>query len=110
MATFNVHMLANELDYRIREVHCPAVTSDVGIDNILNEIWVQGQNDIQPQKCCSVSVGDVAEVNDRFYVILMTGFLPLNARQLLAYATTEQRDRSLYTFNEQRFLEKFPKS
>ena len=84
---FKVHMLANEPAYRVREVDLPGITEDIlstyKEDTLLNEIYVYGQNDFQPQQCCSVSVGDIIELGDKMFLVASIGFQQLNLRQLL---------------------------
>jgi hypothetical protein len=61
---FKVHMVAFEDPIRVREVEPPLdqLEAATSTSDVLELIFKHGQNDFQPQQCCSVSVGDVAEL------------------------------------------------
>lgn len=71
---FKVHMIAN-MNGKIREVNVPDEDLSCWEDkrvltnSVLETIFYWGQNDNQPvEGRCSVSVGDVLEHNDEFYL------------------------------------------
>ena len=110
---FNVHMLAFEETYRIRRVEVPKekmieLSINGTIDDLLGLIFYYGQNDFQPQKCCSVSAGDVIEVSNKLYMILRMGFLPITTEQMSTYKACDRRKRSWFAISEEAFLTKFP--
>ena len=74
-----VHMFAfaSEGDRsQIRYVDIPdeELTSTKDIKSILELVFKYGQNDFQRQPYPSVSVGDIAEVNGRFFMVLGSGW------------------------------------
>lgn len=73
---YDVHMLANQPEYRIRQVFVPGEIP-VYTEVLLEKIFYYGQNDFQDQLpeehrhghwCCSVSVGDVLELNGSYFL------------------------------------------
>lgn len=79
---FKVHMLAFGNPGEIRIVDVPEnrfIMEDyhnniVSLDECLQIIFRYGQNDFQPKKHPSVSVGDVIEFNNKKYRVDMIGF------------------------------------
>ena len=99
MSKFNVLMLANiNRDGEvIREVEIP--DTDVkrckdNTDTLLDLIFYYGQNDKQVvEGICSVSTGDVAEINDTYYLCMMIGWQEISKKQLEEYKQIDRRDR-----------------
>lgn len=89
----NVRMLAYAEPYCVREVEIPEPEPEVRISDILSVVFHHGQNDFQPKPCPSVSMGDVIEYGDDFYLICATGFRRLTADELREYEALERRDR-----------------
>jgi len=61
---------------RIREVKIPQEEYEAAnsIHDILELTYHYGQNDFQPKPIYSVSVGDVAEHNGHYYMVMGDGF------------------------------------
>lgn len=70
---YKVYMLAFEQG-KIREVEVPEAEVSASTEDLLERIFYWGQNDFQPQKICSVSTGDVAEVNGEFWQVRGVGW------------------------------------
>jgi hypothetical protein len=87
MATFNVRMLAYHDDDKIRSVDVPDDLIKGWSDaSVLSEIFHFGQNEFQPvERCCSVSVGDVIELNEKFFIVCTMGFKEINRKELDEY-------------------------
>lgn len=73
---YNVRMIANMEHssgmYTIRRVNVDIDPTNIGI---LECIFVNGQNDSRNvQNCCSVSVGDVIELEDKLFIVTRGGF------------------------------------
>lgn len=89
---YKVHMLAF-MDGEIREVDVPD-TVDQSTDSVLELIFMYGQNDFQPlPDRCSVSMGDVAEVDGQFFLCQAMGWKQLTEAEFEAYKKVERRDR-----------------
>ena len=72
-----VHMLAFSDDKsRIRDVEIPQEEYEAthSIKEVLELVFKYGQNDFQPKPIYSVSVGDVAELNGHYYMVMGAGF------------------------------------
>lgn len=75
-----VHMLAFQDRGMIREVDIPDDEIDSLQDDgsnhmeILELVFKYGQNDFQPRPCPSVSVGDVAQIDGKYYACCGTGW------------------------------------
>lgn len=95
MAKFNVRMLAFEDDGVIRQVDVPddKVVLTKSHLELLELIFYYGQNDFQPQQVCSVSMGDVAEIGDKFYRCEAVGWKEISDEQLREYEALDYRDR-----------------
>lgn len=80
-----VHMLAFYKDKKIvRHVNIPDdeyAYADGIEEQVLDLVFKYGQNDFQQQKIYSVSVGDVIEMNNKFFMIMVTGFEELTKEQ-----------------------------
>lgn len=73
---YNVRMIANMEHnpgmYTIRRVNVDIDPTNIGI---LECIFVNGQNDSRNvQNCCSVSIGDVIELEDKLFIVCVGGF------------------------------------
>lgn len=60
----------------------------------LDLVFLYGQNDHQPQPMCSVSVGDVIELNDELYLVISNGFKKMSPEDHAYYLTVPRRERS----------------
>ena len=74
-----VHMTAYSMKSDIREVEIPdeEITPKTTIEKALALAFHYGQNDFQPLKHPSVSVGDVVELKGKFYMVLGVGWKEL---------------------------------
>ncbi len=92
-----VHMTAFADPGIIRTVELPPRTdlNDQGANRFLDIVYYYGQNDFQPQDCCSVSGGDVIELDDgRLFIIqLPAGFKEITKEQFEQYKTSDRRER-----------------
>lgn len=92
---FKVHMLAfNPPEWenpRLVDVPNEEVVSDNM--ELLERIYYWGQNDNQRRQCCSVSMGDVAEIDRRFYICQSFGWKELTKAEFEEYKSIPQRDR-----------------
>ena len=73
---YNVRMIANmehnSGTYTIRRVKVDLKLTDW---NILEAIFENGQNQFQNvPNCCSVSIGDVVELEDKLFIVCIGGF------------------------------------
>ena len=76
---FKVHMLAFCKKGTIREVEVPndEFMAAEEVDDILEMVFIYGQNELQFKEYPSVSVGDVIEYGDDYYEVAMAGFREL---------------------------------
>ena len=92
MISIPVHMyaFANPDDKsEIRHVDLPIYTElpdglqldDVELDKLLEMVFRYGQNDYQPQPMPSVSVGDVIQVFNRYFMVKSMGFKELSKEE-----------------------------
>jgi hypothetical protein len=97
-------MLAFGTDHEIREVDIPnrqlisMVTNKKGVclEELLGLVFYYGQNEYQPQNHCSVSVGDVIELEGHgFFRVDPSGFSKLAPDVMRTYRKTPRRDRTL---------------
>jgi hypothetical protein len=89
-----VHMLAFGEENEVRFVEIgPA---EYNISSLLEQVFHWGQNDFQPQQHPSVSVGDVAEVDGKFYLCKAMGWKELDKLDLIAYRAIPRRDRAFH--------------
>lgn len=97
---FKVHMLANNPpeweNPRLVDVPNEEVVSDDM--QLLERIFYWGQNDFQPRQCCSVSMGDVAEIDGIFYLCCAVGWKAITREELEEYKKIPQRDRAWSEF------------
>jgi len=78
--TINVHMLSFYDDRSvIRTVNIPDNLNEQ--EEILEATFKYGQNDFQPLKICSVSVGDVAELNGKYFMCMGIGWKELSKEE-----------------------------
>lgn len=78
----------------IREVNVPDAEVTDNLSELLERIFYYGQNDFQPvADRCSVSVGDVAEVNDKLFIVKAIGWGLITPEQLEAFKQLDRRDR-----------------
>jgi hypothetical protein len=96
-------MLANEkrtqngLSVKMREVNVPNTELTGEVEHDLERIFHWGQNDFQPQRCCSVSVGDViVYANDKLWLVGCVGFVEITDEQYLTLKRYDQRGLSLH--------------
>ena len=64
-------------------------------DEILNLVFQYGQNDVQPQKHPSVSVGDVIELEGTYWLVKGVGFKKMTPQELEEYLKIPPRERSM---------------
>lgn len=96
-------MLAFE-DGVVRQVEVPddkVILTKSHLD-LLELIFFNGQNDFQPQQVCSVSVGDVAEIGDKFYRCEIVGWKEIAPEKLREYEAMDRRDRVLAAYKMER--------
>jgi len=80
---FTVYLTAFRSKDETRDVEVPDDRME-GLDDfdLLDRIFHYGQNDFQPQKCPSVSVGDIIKLRDfNYWIVLPTGFKQLTVDQ-----------------------------
>lgn len=68
-----VEMLAFGKPNQIRLVHVPDL-GGLDLEKALDVVYLNGQNDVQPQRCPSVSVGDVIRFQNQRFVVASCGF------------------------------------
>jgi hypothetical protein len=104
---YNVQLLANNPDdwENPRPVEVPdneVVEHGKSVFGLLERIFYWGQNDFQPRQCCSVSMGDVAEIPNgdtiRYYMCKGAGWEEISAERLEEYKKVPQRDRTFSEF------------
>ncbi|CAK9251247.1 unnamed protein product [Sphagnum jensenii] len=99
---FNVMMLAFETERgeptKIRKVTVPAVAMSDDVNTLLSRIYRYGQNDVQPQRVCSVSAGDVICIGEKFFLVAMTGFKEITADDVKEIEAMDRRDRFMLNF------------
>lgn len=78
----SVHMTAYSTKSDIREVEIPdeEITPATTIEQALGLAFYYGQNDFQPQKHPSVSMGDVIELKEKYYMVMSVGFKEIDRR------------------------------
>lgn len=99
---YNVQLLANNPDdwENPRPVEVPdaeVMEHGKSVEGLLERIFYHGQNEFQPRQCCSVSMGDVAEIANgdtlRFYLCKAMGWKEITPEQLAEYKELPRRDR-----------------
>lgn len=88
---FKVEMLAFG-DGQIREVGVLHPTLD-DRENLLDQIYYFGQNDFQPKRCPSVSVGDIIHLDNEKHIVASLGFRKLSDEEYAEYKASPRRDR-----------------
>lgn len=68
--------------YRVRVVEVPDDEAK-GADehDLLELVFKYGQNDFQPQNIYSVSVGDIAVINGKYWMVMGTGWKELTKKE-----------------------------
>lgn len=67
----------------------------VPVNKILNAVFYSGQNDFQPSnKLCSVSAGDVIELDGRFWQVADIGFKEMSLQEFEKYKKMPQSERA----------------
>lgn len=89
--TYRVRMLAFGAANEVREVEVPEPATDMAI--LLDRIYRYGQNEVQNKPHCSVSMGDVIEIDDALYMVKMVGFKKLTAEEYELYTSMSQLNR-----------------
>ncbi len=97
MTTYKVRLLAHGKPGEIREVDIPDGDFYV-VEVTLDSIFYWGQNDFQPKQHPSVSVGDVIELEEKFYLVKAIGFEELSKEQLDKYNSLEQYNRMFQAY------------
>ncbi len=88
-----VRLLAFYESGTIREVNIPDAEMTGSVEAKLERVFHWGQNDFQPQRLCSVSVGDVAELGDHCYICRPVGWAEISEAEFSAYEALSRRDR-----------------
>jgi hypothetical protein len=85
-----VHMFAFMIDRNtIREVAIPVYgelleiidRDKEALDEILDNVFKYGQNDFQAKDAPSVSVGDVIQLKDRYFMVMGIGFKEISKEE-----------------------------
>jgi hypothetical protein len=95
-----VYMLAFGKPGEIREVDVPNEEVVEDTDALLESVFYYGQNDFQPQQHPSVSVGDVVELDSKYYLVMGIGFKEITQAELQNYMQLDRRGRMLETMKE----------
>ena len=88
-----VQMLAFGKPGEIRMVEVPDHLWTEDNQANLETVFEFGQNEIQPQSHPSISVGDIIELDNLFYIVRPFGFLGLTQNQYDEYNGLSSRDR-----------------
>jgi hypothetical protein len=88
---FTVRMLASGNEETRRVVEIPN-KPDLQVSEALNLVYKYGQNEIQPQKCYSVSVGDVI-ICGGLWLVASFGFRKLSLAEWYRYRTMDRDAR-----------------
>lgn len=90
-----VHMLAfQENVTRLVDVHDHWLHLADSRKKLLELVYYYGQNDVQPvNDCCSVSMGDVAVVEGKYFLCCPVGWRELSEEEFRAYKATNRLDR-----------------
>lgn len=92
-----VHVMMTAFqDGRLRPVNVPNhELVNRTTEEVLERVYHWGQNDFQPVKeCCSVSMGDVAMLQGRFWIVRACGWAEISPADLEKYLKIDQRDRT----------------
>lgn len=90
---FQVQMLAFQEKGLVREVDVSDQVlreMDFTKESLLDKIFYYGQNDFQPLRCRSVSVGDVIIVHGHLYLVDRTGFKEIDNKEFEDYKSHSQ--------------------
>ena len=91
---FKVHLTAfQRCDHQIRKVEVPENECTENTDIILERIYNYGQNETQPRKIRSVSVGDIIFYNDKYYLILFVGFKEISKKHMDEFKKLEHSEK-----------------
>jgi hypothetical protein len=91
---FKVFMLAFNEKSVVREVDVPDYQLTGKPEQDLDRIWHYGQNEIQPRKVESISVGDVLEYYGKLYMAKRTfGFKEISREEFDQYSNLPDRIR-----------------
>jgi len=96
-----VHMLAfaDKGDRsKIRMVELPKDFVGYELFDVLEEVFRCGQNDVQPQQMPSVSVGDVAEIGGRYFMVLGMGWKEISKDEFDALEVPTSQHAYLRSF------------
>lgn len=102
---FKVRMLAFGDPGDVREVDVPdeeisRKTTKTSTQSFMLElIFKYGQNDFQPKKMPSVSMGDVIEYDGKLFVVCALGFNELKAEKLALYEEMTPIERQMACMN-----------
>ena len=91
-----VHMLAFGKPGEIRTVVVPNAEWPADTDKNLGLVFHYGQNDFQPQNHPSVSVNDVIQIEDGYWVVRPIGFMGVTPEQFSEYAAIPRLDREFF--------------
>lgn len=80
----------------IRPVDVPNDELKDNPEHDLERIFYYGQNDFQPRKQYSVSVGDIIEYKDKLYMVMMVGFKEITKEQMEAYKGWDNREKIMF--------------
>lgn len=95
--SFKVHMLAFAKEDTVRTVEIPEDKMEADVETTLDLIFEYGQNDFQPKRCPSVSMGDVIELHDgSFHLVVAVGFKKISPDELATYRSMPRRDRLFF--------------
>ena len=77
--------------------------NDLSLIEKLEQIFYYGQNDFQPrEKCPSVSMGDVIDLEGQKYIVLALGFGKCSEETYQELLTLNHRERQLAAFTATR--------
>jgi hypothetical protein len=78
----------------VRPINVPDKEWVGTIEEKLERVFYWGQNDFQPLKFPSLSVGDVVKVEGRNFLVKTCGFGELTEGELAKWVATPRRERS----------------
>lgn len=97
---YTVHMMSFYDPPAKREVTVPDNELVQDTDHILERIFYYGQNDFQPQKVCSVSVGDVIELDGTYHMVCPVGFKEITQERFDTLKVMQRPARTMYAYSE----------
>lgn len=92
-----VRMLAFGTQGEVREVELPDTVPTDDLTTVLGQVFYYGQNDFQPKRHPSVSVGDVIEWQDELYLVCGAGFRHLRKGELEELEGMQRLERQFST-------------